>query len=47
MESCIVTGAARALLLVRGPIDLVAGHGVSVLDLQSTSGAWLELAAAG
>ena len=47
MESCIVTGAARELLLVRGPVDLEAGRGVSALDLQSISGAWLELAAAG
>ena len=47
MESCIVTGTARELLLVRGPVDLEAGRGVSPLDLQSISGAWLELAAAG
>ena len=47
MESCIVTGAARELLLVRGPVDLEAGLCVSALDLQSISGAWLELAAAG
>ena len=47
MESCIVTGAARELLLVRGPVDLEAGRGVSALDLQSISSAWSELAAAG
>ena len=33
MESCIVTGAACELLLVRGSIDLEAGCGVSALDL--------------
>ena len=47
MESCIVTGAARELLLVRGPVDLEARRGVSPLDLQSISGAWLELSAVG
>ena len=47
MESCIVTGAARELLLVRGPVDLEAERGVSALDLQSISSAWSELAAAG
>ena len=44
---CLWAGAACELLIVRGPVDLEAGRGVSALDLWSISGAWLELAAAG
>ena len=29
---------------MRGPVDLEAGRGVSALDMQSISGAWLLLA---
>ena len=44
---CLWAGAACELLIVRGPVDLEAGRGVSALDLWSISRAWLELAAAG
>ena len=41
---CLWAGAACELLIVRGPVDLEAGRGVSALDLWSISRAWLELA---